>query len=188
MQERHDITAIKAGNEKAFEKVFKEYYGPLLNLARGILRSELLAEEQVQEIFVKLWEGRDSLRDDLKLLPYLLTSVRNKCYNQARRMQVEQKYVDLVQNEYREQILNYDYEEVDEKMIARIHQSIALMPDKCREVFYLSRFEGLNHKQIAEKLGISTKTVENHITKAMKKLKADLGSVVIFFIFLIGDF
>jgi len=173
------IKEIKSGDEKAFEEVFRLYYGPLLNMGRGLTRDEQLAEEQVQEVFVRLWEKRETLKDDLKLFPYLLTSVRNRCYNLTRNNQVAQKYVNFQQKQYQDEILHYDYENEDDETIVKIHAAIENMPEKCQEVFKLSRFEGLSHKQIAEKLSISVKTIENHITKAMKLLKNELLLILI---------
>lgn len=184
---KHIVRLIKAGDAEAFEAVFKKYYLPLLNLAVGILKEEGQAEEQVQEVFTKLWERRAKLDDDLRLFPYLLTSVRNRCYNYVRDQSVADKYVFHKLQEYRDQIFNDDYATYDDDVIEKLYIAIEQMPDKCREVFKLSRFEGLSHKQIAEKLSISTKTIENHITKAMKILKTELLFIIIYFISLLGD-
>lgn len=182
------VLKIKAGDELAFERVFKTYYPALHNLARGILKDSDLAEEQVQEVFIRLWELRDVLRDDLKLFPYLIASVRNRCYNLTRHQEVKQKYITYQRQRYREEILNYEYEDLTEEIINKMHEAVNRMPDKCREVFKLSRFEGLSHKEIGERLSISTKTVENHITKAMKILKAELIPVShIILILILGE-
>ena len=182
------IERIKKGEKQAFELVFREYYKPLWNLALGLLKSEELAEEYTQEVFIKLWEMRASLKDDLKLLPYLLTTVRNKCFNHLKRIQVEQKYLNHTQKSYQDQILNYTYNDVEDELIDKMYDVINEMPDKCKQVFQLSRFQNMSHKQIADHLDISTKTVENHITKAMKLLRESLLEILIFFILLIGDF
>ena len=183
----HIATAIKNGDEQAFEEVFKRYYGPLLNLSLGILKDEVAAAEQVQEVFVKLWERRSSLTEDVKLFPYLLTSVRNRCYNYIRDQGVAKKYVNHQLQQYRDQIFNEEYELYDEALIKRLHKAIDKMPEKCKEVFKLSRFEGLSHKQIASRLSISTKTIENHITKAMKILKSELLVILLFTFQWLGD-
>ena len=117
LQEQDNISeGVRKGDVKAFETAFKCYYGKLMNLAYGILKDEEQAEEQVQEVFAKIWEKKDTLPQNLKLFPYLLTSVRNRCYNAIRNKQVEQKYVDHTQRNFQEQLLNYDYEEVDEEL------------------------------------------------------------------------
>lgn len=181
------VRKIKSGDARAFEVVFKRHYQQLHNLAIGILKDSQLAEEQVQEVFVKVWERREQLRDELKLFPYLLTSVRNRCFNYLRDQQVAQKYIDYTQQQQRDQILRYDYEDLDEEVIAKLHAVINTLPDKCQEVFRLSRFDRLSHKEIAARLDISTKTIERHITKALKTLKAELLGVLKILILLVGD-
>lgn len=176
------------GDRKAFEDVFKRCYDPLLNLAIGLVKDHQVAEEQVQEIFVKLWEKRASLNPHIDLFPYLFVSVRNRCYNYLRDQKVVRKNIGATQRYYQEHILNGDHEALDDDTIERLHKAIAELPDKCREVFQLSRFEQLSHKQIAEKLSISTKTIENHITKAMKLLRHALIKKVMFLLLLLGEF
>ncbi|MBL3656305.1 RNA polymerase sigma-70 factor [Fulvivirga sediminis] len=182
------IQRIKRGEKEAFESIFREYYTPLWNLAAGILKDDVLAEEQVQEVFIKFWEKRDDHQPTLKIFPYLVTSVRNKCYNYIKRQAVEQKYINHTQKLYQDQILNYQYEDLSEDLIRKMETVIASLPEKCKQVFQLSRFENMSHKQISDKLDISTKTVENHITKAMKVLKDSLLEVLIICILIIGDF
>ncbi|MGB3464597.1 MAG: RNA polymerase sigma-70 factor [Cyclobacteriaceae bacterium] len=183
-----DIVArITAGDTSAFEDFFSIYYERLVNLATGILKDRTLAEEQVQEVFITIWERRKSLKANVKLLPYLITSVRNRCYNFMRDRQVAQKHIDQIRQSYREQLLSYEYEEVDEHLIDRLRQAIEELPEKCREVFKLSRFEGMSHKEISAKLQISAKTVERHITRAIKALKSQMGNALNLFILLLGD-
>lgn len=183
----HIIDSLKTGDTATYERVFKEYYNPLLNLAVGIVGEEMVAEEMVQEVFIKLWERRAMLAKDLKLFPYLLTSVRNKCYNYYRDQKVADKYKEYQLQQYRDEIMRYDFTNEDEARIRQLHQVIDNMPEKCQEVFKLSRFEGMSHKEIAEELNISTKTIENHITRAMKILKAKFLLILIFIINLLGD-
>ena len=186
--ESDDLTRrIKAGDAQAFEQVFKRHYQHLHNLAGSILKDSQLAEEQVQEVFAKVWERREKLSDNLKLFPYLITSVRNRCFNYLRDKQVEQKYLDYTQQQLREQILQYDYEDLDEELIGKMHSAIDTLPEKCKEVFQMSRFEQMSHKQIAAKLDISTKTIERHITKALKVLRSELAGLVKFLILLVGE-
>ncbi|WP_109830090.1 RNA polymerase sigma-70 factor [Reichenbachiella versicolor] len=181
------IESIKSGNSQVYEEIFNQYYPPLVNLATGILKDKTLAEEQVQEVFIKLWERRSQLDVDMKLLPYLMVSVRNRCYNQSRNDAVADKYVSSQLQQYRDQIFNEEYSEFEESTIDRLYQVIDQLPDKCKEVFKLSRFEHMSHREIAEKLSISTKTIENHITKAMKILKAEMLVLIIYFLSRVGD-
>ncbi|MEM6831331.1 MAG: RNA polymerase sigma-70 factor [Bacteroidota bacterium] len=166
---------IRAGDKSAFEYAFKKFYNPLFNLAKGLLHDDHLAEEQVQEVFIKLWEKKDDLKSGSALLPFLMVTTRNRCFNCIRNQKVVQKYVTEKQKHYQDQVLNEDLSEVTEELIERMYEAVQTLPEKCKEVFQLSRFKGLSHKQIAEKLSISTKTIENHITKAMRILRKELN-------------
>lgn len=180
------VHRIKQGDTLAFEEIFNQWYPPLVNFARSILKDGPLAEEQVQEIFTRLWIKRHDLSDDLVLFPYLLTSVRNKCINIIQHQSVHNKFVSQAQREYQSQILNYDYADINEELIENLHRAINKLPDRCRDTFMLSRFHGLSHREIADQLGISTKTVENQITKALKVLKHEMLSKIYFSIICIG--
>lgn len=168
------VRQIKSGDTDAFETVFNAYYAPLLNLANGILRNKSLAEEQVQDVFLKMWESRDSIGDETKIFPYLITCVRNKCYDQIRHNKVRHKYLDHTQKSYQEQILNYNYNDLTDEVIQDLAEAVDQLPEKCKEVFRLSRFDGLSHKEISQRLDISTKTIENHVTKALRFLRNTL--------------
>lgn len=165
-----------AGDTNAFEIAFSKWYTPLVNFAKGILNDQALAEEQVQEVYIRLWEKREFLNPSLPIFPYLLKSVRNRCLNALEHQKVERKYVTHTQRQYQSEILNYDFDEVSEDLLEKLHEAIQELPEKCREVFKLSRFEGLSHREIHDKLHISTKTIENHITKALKILKDKLSN------------
>ncbi|MTI29334.1 RNA polymerase sigma-70 factor, partial [Xanthovirga aplysinae] len=141
------------------------------HLANGILKDKSLAEEQVQDVFLKMWENRLSLNDEISIFPYLVTSVRNKCYDLIRHDKVKQKYIDHVQKSYQDQILNYDYTDLTDEIIHDLTQSVEQLPEKCKQVFKLSRFDELSHKEIAHRLKISPKTVENQISKALRFLR-----------------
>lgn len=155
-----------------FEQIFKLYYNPLFNLAISIVNEDPVAEEIVQEVFVKLWENWAKSDQGFKTLPYLLKSVRNRCYNFHRDQKVVNKYKQYQLQKNRRELIQYDLDQVDDDLILQLHKAIDEMPTKCKEVFKLSRFEDLTHKEIAQKLSISTKTVENHITRAVKLLKS----------------
>lgn len=179
------VCGIRNGEVSAFEAVFNAFYAPLVNFARGILKDDALAEEQVQEVFVQLWEKRGGLKDEIVLFPYLITSVRNKCINQIQHRKVQKKYELHVRGE-RTDILHYEPNDVTEERLKKLYEALNGLPEKCRQVFELSRFQHLSHKEIAAELNISTKTVENQITKALKVLKKEMTGKALFLLNCVG--
>ncbi len=178
---RSTVLKLKEGSEQAFEKIFKGYFEDLFLYARHYVVDEDVARNIVQDAYVILWEKREKIRDDIKLKYFLLTVVRNKCLNYLKREKFQQKYKKGILDNYKVLLFNYDalqrlnlsdfeFEEVE----TIINHTISSLPKKCQTVFRLSRFEGLSNKEIAENLGISVKTVEIHISRALRVLRASL--------------
>lgn len=160
---------IRQGNKRAFEQVFKTYYSRLCLFALKYLGDEASAEEVVQDLFLRIWEKRHQIEIETSLKAYLYRAVRNSCLNELKHQQVEQNY-----RAHQQQVAD-DYEEMpDPELGQRIHQAIEKLPENHREVFTMNRFEGLRYKDIAEKLGISVKTVESYMTKSLKFLRKEL--------------
>lgn len=177
---------IKAGNKSAFESAFKDLYAPLCAFAAKFL--ETLTEdpeELVQDFFVELWEKRSDLSPDRNFKGYAFMAVRNRCLNRIKHEKVRQKFQEAVSNEMRTN--NFQEEEQDVTLKARIHAAIAALPERTREVFSLSRFEGLKYGEIAEELNISVKTVENLMGKALKSLRENLKDVFLLFLILLAE-
>ncbi len=155
-----------------FESLFKEKFKPLTAFAYKYVKDLDLAKELVHEAFLKLWENRDVIDRNRNIKSYLYTVVANLSMNYIRDnkkfISTEQIYEwDVKPENFR----NYaEQNELSEAIISAIDR----LPKKMRQIFIMSRFDGLTHKQIAEKLGISPKTVENQIGKALKKLRKDL--------------
>lgn len=165
---------LKEGDITAFEMFFKTYYQPLCNYAYSFIQDRDEAEEIVQSAFLSVWEKRDSLDIKISLKSYLYTMVRNTSLNVIKHEKIKQKYVGqaLAFNErshegVAQSVLSSELEE-------RIHKAMQILPEQCRIVFKLSRFEELKYSEIAEHLGISIKTVENHMGKALKIMREQL--------------
>lgn len=178
---------IKDGDIQAFEDIFNAYYSSLVNFSRNLLKDDSLAEDQVQEVFAQVWKKRETLNEQLPLFPYLLTAVRNKCLNILNHRLVQKNYLSQTQYENQRQLLSYDYNDLTEESIERMGVALNQLPEKCRAIFELSKFEGLSHKEIAAKLNISTKTIENHITKAFRVLKNEMLSKAHFLVLWLGE-
>ncbi|WP_297101714.1 RNA polymerase sigma-70 factor [uncultured Draconibacterium sp.] len=163
---------IQQGDEIAFERLFKLYYAYLCNFAIKIIDNDVAAEEIVQDFFVKFWERRADLSVESSLKNYLFRSVKNLCLNHIKHNNIKFQHAQKVIAESETNSFNNDYIEVD--LAADIAKSIEELPEKRREIFRLSREEGLKYREIAEKLNISIKTVEAQMSLAIKSLRDKL--------------
>ena len=172
------ILKIKKGDQDAFEEVFYALYKKLLFYANEYINDLEISREFVQESFLKLWENRSVLLDNTNLEAFLFTILRNDCLNYLKRVKVKKRYLEFTQKAFFELQLNYMalkdntlelllYDEFQRS----IDDAIAELPQKCREIFEMSRFKGMKYKEIANELGISSKTVENQISEALKRIR-----------------
>uniref|UniRef100_UPI0032165AB3 RNA polymerase sigma-70 factor n=1 Tax=uncultured Draconibacterium sp. TaxID=1573823 RepID=UPI0032165AB3 len=180
MQEtKENIRLLKKGNKSAFEKIYEEYYEMLLYISLQYLSSREDAKEAVQDAFVKLWANKESVKENASLRNFLYTITKNNCLNILKKQEVilrSQEDLKWMEIHYHHEAMNrlgFDFLEFKE-LKQKIEDAIERLPDHCREVFRLSRFSQLKNKEIAERLEISEKTVESHITKALRLLRKDL--------------
>ncbi len=169
------VRAINKSDLKTFEHVFKEYYAMLCNFAYSYLKDEVQAEEIVQEVFYKIWEKRRTLRIKSSLKSYLMQAVKNTALKQIRHEQISNKYKDYAIHVDNKATID-PAEELNAKELAGIiRKTINDLPERCREIFTMSRYEGLKYSEIAKKLSISVKTVEANMGKALKIFREKLG-------------
>ena len=155
-----------------FEKLFRQFFPALMAFSRKILGDEDDAREVVHQVFIALWDKRQELDLSTSLKSYLFTSVHNRSLNVIRdRKKFSDAEVPEMAGEW-DVSAHIEGMELEEK----IHAVIAGLPEKCREVFLLNRFEGLKYGEIAERLEISVKTVENQMSKALKILRDKLSA------------
>lgn len=162
---------IKNSNEQAFELLFRLYFQPLQTFAAKIVDDGAIAEGIVQEVFIQLWEHRRRLENTAPKA-YLYRMTKNRALNHIRHIQVKSRYAEEVQHTIKE--WEDDEEMLHEDVMVKIYNSIDKLPSQCRNVFIMSRMNGIKQKEIAEELGISIKTVKNHVGKALKILRDDL--------------
>ncbi len=165
---------MKAGSIDCFNYFFEYYYSGLCIYAKAYLGDLSSSEEVVQDVFARFWEKRQAIQITSSVRFYLFKTVYNQCLNNLKHQKVERAYqqqcvIDSFDMQQSQWSLYNEYE-----LRNVLDQAITKLPDKCREVFELSRFDNLKNKEIAEKLGISEKTVENQITKALKVLRKEL--------------
>ena len=135
------------------------------------------AEEVVQEVFVKFWEKCDTLSPDSSIKSYLYRSVHNFCLNAIKHEKVKDSYRQYMVQSMESSSENVFESENQDKLRERIIGAIDNLPPRCSEIFKLSRFEGLKYQEIADHLGISVKTVEVQMGKALKVLRETLGDL-----------
>lgn len=162
-----------SGSEAAFEEVFKRDFKALHAYAHTVLQDDLMAEEIVQTVFLKLWENRDRMAIHTSLRAYLYKSVYHESLNYLKHKKVQRKYMEEAMAEYRQR--QADEVAADGELRRQLHAALQKLPEKCRTVFQLSRFEELRYHEIAERLGISVKTVEAHMGKALRLLRLRLA-------------
>ena len=165
---------IKEGDETAFEMIFKIHYKSLCNYAFTFLRDRDEAEEVVQAAFLTVWEKKEQITIESSLKAYLYRAVRNSCLNARKHEEVKRKHVDekifTEARSHESAMQTVISEELDDK----ISKALMVLPEQCRIVFKMSRFEDLKYQEIADQLNISVKTVENQIGKALKIMREQL--------------
>jgi RNA polymerase sigma-70 factor, ECF subfamily len=161
------------GDEKAFQVLFRKYYPALCHFACQFLNDIDFAEEVVQEVFVRIWEKRMVLNVETSVKHYLFRSVRNHCFNQLQHEKIKKQYANKVLRSMYQEIDTEQYF-IDTDIVQRIEKAIESLPPRRKEIFKLSREQGMKYKEIAECMGISVKTVEVQMGLALKYLRVEL--------------
>jgi len=162
---------IKNGEKEAFNTLFLRYYNDLCRFAIPFVNNGNEAEEVVQKVFIRLWENRKRLICPENEKAFLYKTVYNECLNAIRSKTTREKsylqyFLDIDTNASEKEI-NPDLQQL-------LNRAIEKLPAKCRQIFILNKIEGLTQKEIADFLGISTKTVENQVANAISKLRVEL--------------
>jgi RNA polymerase sigma-70 factor (ECF subfamily) len=165
---------LRQGDETAFDEIFRAWYPSLVRTAESIARSRAVAEEIVQDVMLELWRRRESLARDTSPQAYLFQSTRNRALNHVRHERVERK-VEPVLTARSDIDASAPAELVEEEIEVALRSAVAELPERCREVFELSRNSGLKYSEIAAVLGISVKTVEAQMGKALRSLRVKLA-------------
>lgn len=174
MNEQDLIKGLEKGSEAAFEELFNNYYSSLVAFAYKIISDDDLARELVQDVFVQFYEKRESIGIHTSLKAHLYQSVRNRCLNYLKRQTLIRGHHQVIFDETKESEAYYHDAIEQNELEVKLYNLIKALPEKCREVFEMSRFEGISNQDIAEKLEISKRTVETQISKALKYLRDNL--------------
>lgn len=173
MNQQEEIKCIKAfshGNERAFEVLFLNYQPKLIAFVDGFVKDYELSRDICQDVFLRLWENRERYNEIKSFKAFLFKTAKFYIFNHFDHLLVNEKYVDYVLD------APIEPTSIEDSLFAKdledlINLAIQNMPEQRRKVFSLSRVEGLTNDEIAEKLGISKRTVENHITTALAMLR-----------------
>ncbi|WP_291865538.1 sigma-70 family RNA polymerase sigma factor [Maribacter sp.] len=179
------IKSLKKGDEKAYTFLLQKYHRGLQAYALTLVNDQALAKDIVQNVFLKTWEFRKKLNDKFSVKNFLYKSVYNEFINTYKRNKSSQLLQLKYYNALTEVVEELDEKKV-EKMINTVTCEIENLPPKCKQIFYLSKKEGLTNVEISAYLSISTKTVEAQITKAFRILRSKLENkmeIILFYLY-----
>lgn len=181
MQDEDQLIAqLRQGDKNSFTQLYEKYWRQVYNFSRLYLTNKSTAEEVVQEVFVKVWESHDFIREDENFKGLLFIITRNLIFNRHRKSVNEDFYKMTVLSAMENTSFNLE-EEIEAKNLGEyIDQLIEELPPRRREIFNMSRKENKSYKEIAEYLNISEKTVENQISEALKYLRKNILLLTIF--------
>ena len=178
-------TLLAQKDEAAFEQVFKTHFKRLHAYAFTILRDEVEAEEMVQQVFFKLWERNENLSLTGSVSSYLYRAVHNESLNYIKHQKVRSNHQLHVAYSMKNEVEHPAKKIIAGELEKKIHTALNELPEQCRTIFQMSRFDELKYREIADKLGISVKTVENQMGKALKLLREKLVDFLIFILLFI---
>lgn len=178
---------MQQGDTSALEYFFQEYTELLYYRALGSVKEPLVAEDIVQEVFIRFWDNRKKMEISTSVLAYLTRAVINSCKNHLEHMSVRQKYEQDYQAGNNEEDAVYDVGELEE-LRKRLNIFLESLPDKCREIFILACMEGLKYREVAERLDVSVNTVKTQVKVAYSKLRTefdlkDQEMIIVFLLF-----
>jgi RNA polymerase sigma-70 factor, ECF subfamily len=170
-QQEKFVEGLKNGDEKVFEELFKTYYIPLCEYCLRYVSDPDIAEEIVQDLFFRMWIKRDEININTSMKSYLYMALRNHAINHINHLKIHDKYHQFIQIRAKTDI-DYQIDVLEEKDMERImKKAVAMLPEKRRQIFEMSRFENMKYHEIAEKLNLSVKTVESQMSKALENLR-----------------
>jgi len=187
--EQQLISLLRSGSQFAFERLFESYSQKLYRFSLSYLKSETEAEEIVQEVFLKIWENRESLKNETSFQSYLFTIAFNAIRKHFNTKSKDEKYRAEILEFLASENASIESKPDFEVLVTKLDQLIEQMPDRRKEIFVKRKKEGKSVKEIAKEMVISPKTVENQITEAMNFLKKEFGEdrisgMLFFYIFL----
>lgn len=177
MTDQELLAQLRRGSEDAFDVIFRTYYARLVHFAEAMLGERAPAEELAQDVMLELWRRRTTLTVDTSLQGYLFRAARNRTLNYIRHEKVVQRGAAFASGDLTTAAVG-DRDLHQQQIDDALRQAIATLPPRCREVFELSRSQGLKYTEIASALNISIKTVEAQMGKALKIIREKMASYI----------
>lgn len=162
---------IRQSNKRAFDELFRTVYPQLVTFAASYTKEKSSASDIVQDTFVALWQKRNAIDPDQSLKAYLYRIVRNRSLNYLRNRSAEISQPDIIVDEELHTEQEVDSKRNTDELSEKFGEWIEQLPERQKEAFELSRFDGLSHDEIAAVMDVSPKTVNNHIVAALKQLR-----------------
>lgn len=172
------IAGLHNSDESVFETIFRTYYERLCNYANSIVNDMAEAEEIVQNTFLIIWEKREGTEIHTSLKSYLYQSVHNHCLNRIKHFKIRRQYSQHYQNNTELNVESTSETVLGNELDKQITDAIESLPKQCKAIFKLSRFENLTYAEIATQMGLSVKTIDNHMVRALKILRVKLKEYI----------
>jgi len=172
------VNRLRNGDESALTELYNKFWQLLFMSSYNVIKDKELCEDIIQDIFMNIWHNREKLEIHISLKGYMYACARYQVFNHLKKNK-DKIHVELFDDlEKRFQHSTPETEMMHDELVQQINLIIATLPEKCQLVYKLSREEQLSHKEIAERLNISAKTVENHIARALQTIRLSMGSSV----------
>lgn len=168
------LQSLPQSDEAAFERLFKEHFKSLYAYAYTIVKDEVAAEEIVQNVFYKIWDKKKQPEIQTSIKAYLYKAVYHDSLNYLKHLKVRAQYKSQVMHQHKEEGTPASGKLLLKELEEKLRDAMNGLPEQCRTIFQMSRFDGLKYQEIASQLGISVKTVENQMGKALKLLRVKL--------------
>lgn len=170
------IERLRGGDELALTELYNKFWQSLFMSSYNVLKDKELCEDIIQDIFMNIWNNREKLEIHISLKGYMYACARYQVFNQFKKNKdkIHVEFFDDLDKRF--QHSTPETQLMHDELVQQINSIVESLPLKCQLVYKLSREEQLSHKEIAERLDISTKTVENHITKALQVIRLSMGS------------
>ena len=172
------LFSLSQHDEEALKFLYQKYWQPLFISAYNVLKDKDACEDIIQDIFIQLWQKRESLSITTSLSAYLFTATRYQVFHSIRKSAVREELFENIEERFVADAPDIPLYTKD--LQERINAAVENLPEKCKEIYKLSREHQLSYKAIAARLKISSKTVENQLSIALKKLRSELSDLMFF--------